>query len=272
MPVRTAYRRKPKKYAPTGRRTNRFTTIRGAPTFIGPRQQRTSVSYRNKYNGAMLRMLYPVTRVVQLGTAGGSLAVTARSDNTPGLSINGVASILGNVALVFSLDGLSLSANGTAGALTQSMPGVAEFTALFDQYRIDYVEVRVNFSANSQSTNSLNHGMPEFFFAKDYDDASATTLNDIQQYDNVETWQPTGSSTSYMVKLKPRAANLFYNGVTSGYAPSNANQFFDTASSAIPFYGLKCAWQVLAPAGGTERHMGYLNFTVKYHMTFKGLK
>lgn len=227
----------------------------------------------NRNAFSMDRKIWPMSRLVMIGTGDKSFGVGTRVDGSAGFTFNGAPMTAGNMQLYFSLNGITVNASGNNSVTSANLPNATELTGLFDQYAIDYLEIRIGFSANMNSTTNKFHGLPEFIIAKDYDDASQTTLNDLLQYDNAEVWQPNASNTSFMVRMKPRAANMFYNGLTTGYAPSNPGQFFDVAYPDMPFYGLKLAWQTYSIKDtSAETLMGYLNFTVKYHFRMKGMR
>ena len=56
------------------------------------------------------------------------------------------------------------------------MPNVSEFTGLYDQYRIDYVECKFSFSNNNSSNSSPGSTLPIMYLVKDYDDSGAAGL------------------------------------------------------------------------------------------------
>jgi hypothetical protein len=116
----------------------------------------------------------------------------------------------------------------TGGALDQ----FSSLGTVFDQFRIDEVEVTFRPVTNSDST-----AMPLFLTAIDLDDAaSPSNIAYLDQYSNVCT-------TMYETQVrrwKPAVPASYYQPTTSGYG-ERISPWIDCASSGVQHYGLKYA-------------------------------
>lgn len=230
--------------------------------------------YRRKYFRKGLKLLgikyHNFVRAVSTQNAGSVYRIGL--DTYQGFVINGVASNSWNMGFAFRLDGVNIYVNGVSSA-TLAMPNYSEFTNLYDQYRIDYVECDFIFSNNSSSVNSPATVLPVIHYAKDYDDTNATAQEQLQQYSTYGCWQLGNASNSNGMKrifIKPNVDLQVYNGVTSGYARSKPI-FVDTQSASVPHYGLKIALDPINVPGSATL-VGYLSIVFKFHMTMAHTK
>jgi hypothetical protein len=147
---------------------------------------------------------------------------------------------------------------------------VANWTALFDQYRIDKVEVKFQ----SQGTNvdlhtyvTLNAENPAIWMVLDFDDnTTPTSLAQILEYDNVEV---TESGSGFFATVYPSLTPSVYSaGAFSGYAVERAG-WIDCANTAVPHYGLKGVIEALYPAS-----TGNYSWTIeaKYFFSFRNVR
>ena len=93
------------------------------------------------------------------------------------------------------------------------MPNVSEFTGLYDQYRIDYVECKFSFSNNNSSNSSPGSTLPIMYLVKDYDDSGAAGVTDLQQYSTQTMWQlgnAHGRDGIKSIKMKPNVDVALY--------------------------------------------------------------
>lgn len=188
-------------------------------------------------------------------------------DEFNGFTWNGVSTGGKNMQINFMLNGMNILFGGVQTAVI-SMPNVAELTALYDQYTIEYVELEFYFSNNQSSVNSPSTALPLMYIVKDYDDSNTAGRTDLEQYGNCKRWQlgnRTNANGAYKMKVKPSVAKALFQGVTTGYA-RGFNEKIDTQYPAVPHYGCKLAWDnFFNPASTTI--VGYLNIVAKYHIT-----
>lgn len=110
----------------------------------------------------------------------------------------------------------------------------ADFTAVFDQYRIVAVEVeftpyfsQVNLSANLQG---------RLFTAIDFDDVNApATATAVRAYNTCLITPPWKSQTRTLV---PHVADAAYSGTFTSFA-NQGPQWIDSVSSGVKHYGVK---------------------------------
>lgn len=114
---------------------------------------------------------------------------------------------------------------------------VASFQALFDQYRIMGIEIRVmNTSFGSNISNlPLSGGITRCII--DY--ADATALSNVQQAENYQNCLTVECGRPFTRVFTPRAALAAYAGAFTSYAVAPSGQWFNTASSGVQHYGLK---------------------------------
>lgn len=119
-----------------------------------------------------------------------------------------------------------------------SLDQVSTLQALFDQYRILWVEVWLTPRVASPSTNA-NSGL--FATVVDYDDStSLSTFAQALDYENVQV--ASGFDGQYR-KFRPHAAVSAYSG-TFGSFMNMESPWLDAVSTTVQHYGMKTAWTV----------------------------
>jgi len=178
-----------------------------------------------------------------------ALTNTANIDSKVSLTNAGQLTIVsGNDAWVLDTGGLGVTnvnyySVGVFFTLDM-LPNYTEFSALFDQYMISRVKVKLTpFSTGanlSQSTTVGNNQTMSCLVHSclDYDDytsspASATGIDELRQYDNYKTQnlfdQRKGSVSRY---FKPHVATAGYAGAFTGYI-NKGPQWIDAATVNI---------------------------------------
>lgn len=135
------------------------------------------------------------------------------------LSITGSTSTYVAPSFYFTLSGLS---------------NCTSFQALFDQYRINYLDVTFRPRCNSFVATSIS-SPPPLFITIDYDNSTPYTASS----------QATENSTCAIVEVyqscrrifKPRFAEAAYQGTFTGY--SNRTGWVDCAYPDVQHYGIK---------------------------------
>lgn len=184
-----------------------------------------------------------------------------------GFSWNGVA--LGNtLQFSFTLAALNIYAAGASTAFAVlALPNYTELTALYDQYRIDWVEMQIMFSNNQSSVNTPATTLPILWLAKDYDDTNNASITDIQQYATQQCWQVGNQrgDGKHVVRVKPNVDTVVYqSALVSGYGRGKP-QFIDTSSPQVPHYGIKIAADPINSSTSVE--VGYFSIACIYHLT-----
>jgi len=96
-------------------------------------------------------------------------------DQNRGFVVNGSVQGSYNMALTFSLTGMNLWFNGTYYG-TISIPGASDFTALYEQYKIEAVDVQFYFSGNTSAATQAVTCLPIMGICRDFDDVLGTDM------------------------------------------------------------------------------------------------
>jgi hypothetical protein len=115
---------------------------------------------------------------------------------------------------------------------------VTSFTSLFDQYKIDLLEIWFQPEVNLTSGAVSN---PFWYSVVDYDDATTPTgLNQLQQYTNVI--ETTFRDGHYM-RFQPHVAVAAYSGAFTSFL-NQKSTWIDSASPSVQHYGIKAGMNV----------------------------
>lgn len=124
---------------------------------------------------------------------------------------------------------------GASTFVLSSFDDYAQYTALFDQYKIDMLEIWIE-PQNSQSTISSNVGM--LMSAIDLDDANTpSNFNIVEAKQSALT---TNGYDGHYHKWKPTVATALYSGAFSSYG-NTPSTWIDSASPNVQHFGLKLA-------------------------------
>ena len=177
------------------------------------------------------------------------------------------------LGMAFSLGQTEVtSASGTA---LQAVAGASEFSALFDQWKIDRIVVRCMFSNNNSSINSPATCLPVMYTVIDHDGAGFNdTVTGLQQFHNCRVHQLGGGSDKNSViyrKFSPRVGAL---GITS---PSGAtsllemakSQWIDCSTPNAVNYGFKIGYDNSMNATVTDTKIGEFNFVIEIFYALK---
>lgn len=160
------------------------------------------------------------------------------------------------------------------------MPNVAEFTTLFDQYKLNRVVFQIkmiNVPSNTEFPNSNinNYGnfYPTIWYAPDHDDNVALTIAQLKEYEGVKhrVLQP---NRELNISLSPTTLQQVYrSAVTTGYACNFKKPWLDMAQADIPHYGLKFALDFEGINLATNASQGFkFKVNVKYYFGCKNVR
>lgn len=121
---------------------------------------------------------------------------------------------------------------GAISVALNQFPDFVEFTSLFDEYRIEFLEFLL------VPVTGTNQGSP-IYTVLDYDDS--TPLTGVAQTLEYQTLMITQPGQFHKRSLIPRVDVAIYNGIASTGYGTRAHQWIDAGSPAIPHYGLKYA-------------------------------
>lgn len=169
-----------------------------------------------------------------------------------------------------SLAACDIRLNGVS-VFSTPLPSVGEFTALFDQYKITKVTVRLIFSCNSSDTVTPSIALPVVHQCNDYNSTAALSLSEYQQYPSLKTWQ-LGQDKVIQWSFVPHVRGDVLN--TSGVASTSAHNipcpWLDTSSTNVEMLGSRLYLNNLGRA--TNVDIGNALFMITYDMAFKFVK
>ncbi len=144
-------------------------------------------------------------------------------------------------------DIVQTAAAETTGAITfrlSNLGNSASYSAIFDSYRIDKVEVM--FTPEYQGNQLALDIVPQLFIAADFDDATAAGSAVLAQYANMRV---TDSRTSTCITLSPAVLmGVLDSSPAVNASASRQMQWIDFANLNVDHYGVKYA--MTAGAGG----------------------
>lgn len=148
------------------------------------------------------------------------------------------------------------------------VPNSAEFTALFDAYRINKVVVKFMPTGTQVLVNSASNPeeAPICHAVIDYNDANApTSADELRQYANVRTF-PINKPQTFV--FRPRTATPVYrDGLSAAYLQNSPRLFIDCSYADVPHYGMKVWVQ-----GGNTVQVYRTRIEVIYYFSFKNTK
>lgn len=136
---------------------------------------------------------------------------------------------------------------------------ITSLVSVFDQYRIDAVEVWFECSTSLATSN----GAQDLYTVIDYDDANnLTSLNTALDYGNVMV-SPHGEH--HYRKFHPHVAVAAYSGTFTSFLNSPA-QWIDAASANVQHFGFKVA------AGVTTSATISYNLRIRYWTSWRNVR
>jgi hypothetical protein len=144
-----------------------------------------------------------------------------------------------NTTSIFSIQGNVVSPilGGQYVQLNQ-LSNYALYTALFDQYRIDMVEVTFNLKNNPGSGT----GFGRLNVFPDFDDATApASLANAQSHPRVMRHVFTPTQPTFTFSFQPRLAVAAYGGAFTKYTSPSSKVYVDSSNADAQHYGYKYA-------------------------------
>lgn len=146
---------------------------------------------------------------------------------------------------------------------------VASLTALFDQYRVDKVELTFipRSQVDSASGVAVAAGPSYMYTCLDYDDANIVSLSAIREYGSSKCHNVVDGGNIQIV-LKPHIAlAAFGGGVFTSYS-NRQGVWIDVASTGVSHYGVKA----VLPATGAATSSISFDVQAKYWITFRNVR
>jgi len=138
--------------------------------------------------------------------------------------------------------------DGAIPVTLSALTNAAAFATIFDRYRIRQVTIAFHpLVGEGTATSGVNAG--PLYTVLDYDDATAATIANLVQYDNLKV-APVGSffERTYTPRI---AIAAFATSVFTSFAQAPASQWLDVASPGISYYGLKYGLPASPDPNGT---------------------
>jgi hypothetical protein len=153
--------------------------------------------------------------------------------------------LTGNVPITFT-SSTTVPVYGNALFSLGTFAGSSEYTSLFDQYRIDMLEVWI-VPLNAQGTTVFG----EFDSAVDLDDSNTPATADTvrSKQGAIQTYSGNG----HYHRWRPHVAIAGYTGSFSGFT-NVSSRWIDSASTAVQHYGLKIALGATPVAVSYQMH------------------
>jgi len=171
--------------------------------------------------------------------------------------------------MYFTLQGTQIYLGATAVS-TLNMP-YADFTSLFDEYKICSVKMQILTGFNT-STLSATPNFPVCFIINDYDDVnSLTSTAQALEYQNCRTVSlgKDVHAGGIVHTMKPKVQIQTYRtALTTGYS-AKSDQWIDNDQSDVPHYGVKL-W--LDPLYGAGTDFGRVEFIWTYRILCRSVR
>lgn len=176
-----------------------------------------------------------------------------------------------DLALTFSPNQTDYRIGGVS-IYADALPNVSELSALYDQYRIDKITLRIDVPlgvADSYIASGVVY--PQIYYVLDRDDATSFAKNDLLQYPQLRVHNfNTSGYKPFQVEFAPTPLrDIAGTGVATSYSPMNSAPWIRTTELTTPHYGLKLFFDDFGTSANTNL---YLNFTIWYQMSLTNPK
>ncbi len=142
--------------------------------------------------------------------------------------------------------------------LASSLDNFASLANVFDQYRIDEIEVQIVPSVTEVTISTSDVG--QYYSAVDVDDATAPTS--LAQVGGYTSCVVSGGNTTHFHRWRPQYAVAAYSGVFTSFGAMKG--WIDCSSPNVQHYGLKIA---CTPTSATQTY----TLLISYKISFQSL-
>lgn len=148
---------------------------------------------------------------------------------------------------------------------TVPIPNAAELSALFDQIKIDKVDLQFGLGIGPAGATQVAFQPMQMLIANDDNDTSATVA-ELQQLSGVKMWYGnSGDNSNMRWSVKPSfQRNIFYTAVLNGYEPAKG---YVRSDYDIEHYATKMA--IVIPPGTPSTVAASGNLAVCCKITFR---
>jgi len=203
-----------------------------------------------------------------------ALPISIKTDSITGRPAftTGIASGT-SMALVFKMAGVDIYLNGSLNSFCP-MPGSGEFPGLFDEYRIDKVDVMVlpTYGFGDITTGSAAAQLPWIVHSVDTTDYATATSDALMQHQDAKWTQlmMNGPTPRYLRSIKPCVPmTVTGSGTANEIKPS---PWLNTDNINTQHFGLKLALDDSYNGYATNVTVAALNLIFRYHLSFRGTK
>jgi len=144
-----------------------------------------------------------------------------------------------------------------------NIPGISDYTDLYDEYRIDRVTVTFLPMAQTMNTSTTGAQGAVFLMSQDNNDVFVPTSQAYMlEYADVKV-QPMFRQAR--ISIIPKAADAIYNGITTAYGTRFG--WINTSNADVPHYGLKTFMTTSATPGQNIYQIYYV-----FRVRFRGVR
>lgn len=155
---------------------------------------------------------------------------------------------------------------GFAFALTR-VQNYTEFTALFDQYRINCIVILMKLKYNTPETETpVDSNYMDVALVTDYDDGQTTGLSDMRQYQSYRQLSLTPHRWT-KIKVWPKTLVGLATTTPTVVATSPKKNWIDCSVPGYGHYGLK-----ITASNANAATAQIIEFQYKFYLSFKGLR
>lgn len=229
-----------------------------------------SLAYRSSVGNQIHRHQFTTTTGSTSGAANGAIPVYQGTTGAYGLNGSGTW----NLQATFSL---ALTRVYINGVLYSSIPGpYTDYTGIYDNYRIDWVEMEVLYSANMNPGGSNSAALLIGYMVKDTNDYNATNAGQIMNYADCKHFQLGAAydgGKRNILRFRPKVNfEVFDSSNANTYNPAIVPQGQQWISSSYPqvnHIGAKVAFDGVQTALTSPTLTGYITLIFKYHISCK---
>lgn len=162
-----------------------------------------------------------------------------------------------------------------------NLSNYSELTSLYDQYKINFVEIYVMWSpdflpiATSTTAGERANLIPpslKIYHLPDYDDDDALTKNEYKERAKTKLMLLKPQQRKKII-VKPAVLSQMYETLTTtGYAPKWRVKL-DSSDPSVPHYSYKFGVELPQIVGGSsDIELGHLSFEFRYNLTMYNTK
>lgn len=130
-----------------------------------------------------------------------------------------------------------------------SMPDIADFVNVFDEYKINKITWTFTLKLVTTSTSLEDHTMPKMLVRYNYDSnltSASATFPIMQELNDVLGYQFTPQKTQIKYTFSPRTVTPVYLSLVATGYKTNPATWISTQYTGVPHYGIQIAVDYLA--------------------------